>query len=110
MSKRLHKLEPKSEGFSGYVTFEIPTHAERIEMLKELGFSLSGANIVPPESDLGLLVKMLNKAISFVKEVKLVYAEQELNTVEDLELYEECMPVIMEIVDMLKTGFRLGKK
>lgn len=109
---RLHKYLPTTEGFTGHLMIKIPTFMERMDFLKEMGLDISseGTEIkADVKMSLDLIRMMYSKVLDLVQEVHLKYGDTEIKDKDDLQVYEECLPLIMEVAEVLKNGLSLGK-
>lgn len=108
---KLYKFVPKTSGFSGHLMISVPTFLERLDMLKQLGVEIGadGEAVSNTKLDLDLFRNLFAKVIDIVKEVDLKYEDTEIKTVDELQVYAECMPVVMELVEVIKSGLTLGK-
>lgn len=105
---------PTTAGFTGTMTINVPTYSEKLGLMKELGlnFTKEGEINLAEVEERGYLSMMeiaLSKVNGYIKDAKLKFGDKEINK-DDLEYYEECMPLIMEVFMFLVKGLSLGKK
>lgn len=107
-------LVPTTDGFTGNMVISVPTYSAKLSLLKELGLKVSQDGTVNMQGieEKGLLSVMevaIAKVMPMIKSVDLKFGEAVVSK-EDLEYYEECMPLMMEVFMILVKGLSLGKK
>lgn len=108
------RMEPKTEGFKGFVMVDMPRHLERLELLKGVNYSSSKDGEVKAgqlESGVEIAKVLAREVAKRVTELQLEYVPTGLvfEKLEDLEVYEEGVAVINEIGAVILNGLKLGK-
>lgn len=109
---RTFEFHPTTEGFQGKIVLRLPTYAERLGMVADMGLSFDadgGFDLAKAENPLGQFAKMIQKVPEYIEAVDLWYGEQQISSYDDLQYYNEGVAVINEIVAALAQGMSLGK-
>lgn len=113
------KFEPKTIGFTGSMVVKVPSVIEKLRLMKEMGLSVNSEGQVDLKKleeigHLGMAEIMMSKVMPFISSVDLVYQADGIEPapvkeVSDLEMYNECMPILAEVFHFLCQGLSLGK-
>jgi hypothetical protein len=92
------------DGFSGFVEINIPKFQERMEIVKSTEFR-NGSKV--EDADKVMMLVDLAKTKSGKVELK-HESGVELNSIDDLEYYQEGLAIIYEVAGVILNGVPLG--
>ena len=111
MTMRTHKLEITDNGWSGSVTVRVPKVSDRLKMMNDMNLKLNDQGEIDSANldVLSVIGKMLPLVKGYVEAVELKYNEIDVTDPEDLEYYNEAIPVLSQIGLFLMQGASLSK-
>jgi hypothetical protein len=107
---RLHKIEFDNE-WKGSVTVRIPKVAERFNLMAGMNLKVNQEGEVDTDKMdvMGMVGKILPVVKDYIETVELKYYETEVTSADDLEYYNEAIPVLTQVGLFLMQGASLSK-
>jgi len=99
-----HTMNINKDGFSGFVEINIPKFQERMESVKSTEFR-NGSKV----EDADKVMMLVDLAKTKSGKVELRHdSGVELNSIDDLEYYQEGLAIIYEVAGVILNGVPLG--
>jgi hypothetical protein len=109
------ELEDKTKvpsPFVGHLMIKIPLYKERLNLIKEMNLNVDqdDKSLVLDSNKIDQAIKMNDIAKAHIAEMDLKYAatDEKVESVDDLEYLQEGSQLLIEVANMVLSGFKLG--
>lgn len=112
MEKKVDVGKMEIDGFSGYILIKVPGYVERMDLAKK--FVKADSDELSVEEKIELAKQLYQESADKIVGLHISYdkdgVKETFSSLEELEVYEECMEIVNEVTGQIVGGLQLGKK
>lgn len=103
------EFKPRQDsGFTGHIKVKVPTYDDQCDAFEAINYELKDGELVMSKGISRRLKKIKEVVLNHTIECKVKFGEKEINSIDELVVYQEGKMLVNELGNMLLSGIKLG--